>query len=455
MNTRKMHIGLLFHPYGQHVASWLEADAPLGAEVDIDHYVSVARIAEAGMLDFVFFADVPAVRCGNMQAIRRWPMFAAQFEPITLLGALAGRTSRIGLAATASTSYAEPYNLARQFASLDHLSRGRIGWNVVTTSSAAAALNFGHDPRADHATRYARAREFLFVVKGLWDSWEDDAFLRDTAASDFFNPDKLHSLDFHGEHFSVRGPLNVPRPPQGYPIVIQAGGSEAGKNLAAETADIVFTAEPEIQAARGFYADLKGRLAANGRRPNDLKILAALMPIVGRTRAEAEDRFAQLQSRIHPIVGREILSVDLDGIDLSDLKDEDIVPVNRIPASTQGGQSFLQYLRDIIGVPGGVTVHELYSRYAVARGSNFIVGSPTNVADLMEDWFASEACDGFMTTFATLPNGLKTFVDLVVPELRRRGRFRSRYCGSMLRDHLGLSRPRNRYSGDWSRNTGC
>ncbi len=265
MAHSKMNIGLLFQPMGNHPASWLCSDAPRGAEVDVDHYVNVARIAEAGALDFMFFADTPAIRDGSLAAISRWPLYAAQFEPVTLLGALATATSRLGLAATVSTSYYEPYNLARQFASLDHLSKGRVGWNVVTTSATAAAYNFGRNARDEHAVRYARAREFLSVATGLWDSWEDDAFRRDKESGIFFDPEKLHRLNFDGEFFSVRGPLNVPRPPQGFPVIIQAGGSEPGKELAAETAEVVFTADRNIGAARTFYADLKGRLPRFGR----------------------------------------------------------------------------------------------------------------------------------------------------------------------------------------------
>ena len=438
-----MHIGVIVDPYGNHPAAWLVADAALGAEVDIGHYVNVARIAEGGALDFVFFADVPAVRDGSMDAISRWPLYAAQFEPITLLGALATATSRVGLAATASTSFWEPYNIARQFASLDHLSHGRIGWNVVTTSQPAAAFNFGGSPRGGHAQRYARAKEFIDVVLGLWRSWDDDAFLHDRAASRFFDAGKLQRLDFVGQHFSVRGPLNVPRTPQGQPVVIQAGGSEPGKELAAETAEVVFTGERTIERARAFYADVKGRMAKFGRAPDEIKILSGLNVIVGRTRAEAEDRLGALRDKLHPDVGRELISIDLDYVDLSDVPLDSPFPQSKVPQGTEGGKSYLGSIQGLVR-EDGITLRQLYQRYATGRGGNIVVGSPADVADLMEEWFTKQAADGFMIGLSFLPSGLTDFVDLVVPELRRRGLFRDMYDGPTLRHHLGLKRPVNR-----------
>ena len=442
MTTPTMHIGVIVDPYGNHPAAWLVADAPAGAEVDIDHYVNVARIAEAGALDFMFFADVPAIRDGSLDAISRWPLYAAQFEPVTLLGALAIATSRIGLAATASTSFWEPYNIARQFASLDHLSHGRVGWNVVTTSQPAAAFNFGGSPRGEHAQRYARAREFIEIVLGLWRSWDDDAFLHDRDASRFFDPGKVQRLDYQGQHFSVRGPLNVPRTPQGQPVLIQAGGSEPGKALAAETAEVVFTGERTVERARAFYADVKGRMAGFGRSPDDMKIMAGLNAVVGRTRTEAENKLAALSGRLHPDVGRELISIDLDYVDLSDVALDRPLPVSKIPGGTEGGKSYLGAIQTLVE-EGRLTFRELYERYATGRGGNVVVGSPNDVADLMEEWFTTGAADGFMIGLSFLPSGLTDFVDLVVPELRRRGLFREGYNGRTLRDHLGLKRPLN------------
>lgn len=444
MSAPMMNLAVLVHPYGNHPAAWLYADAPKGAEVDFEHMTNVARMAEAAMLDLIFFADVPAIREGNMNAVRRWPLYAAQFEPITLLSALGAVTKRIGLAGTVSTSYFEPYNLARQFASLDHISHGRSAWNVVTTSQPAAAYNFGRNARDEHAVRYARAREFLSVVNGLWDSWEDSAFPRDPESGIFFDPAKLRRLDFKGQFFSVRGPLNIPRPPQGRPVIIQAGGSEPGKELAAETAEVVFTQDSKLDVAQAFYADLKGRLFKFGRSMDSLKILSGLNPIVGRTRTEAEDKFAALQSKIHPDVGREILSIDMDGIDLSDIPIDAPIPASRLPESTEGGKSYLRYIKQRMA-DGHVTVQQLYNHYAIARGGNFIVGTGKDVADLMEQWFTGKAADGFMIGLSYLPSGLTEFAELVVPELRKRGLFRKSYEGKTLRDHLGLLRPSNRY----------
>ncbi|HEY0296050.1 MAG TPA: LLM class flavin-dependent oxidoreductase, partial [Bordetella sp.] len=420
MKRNTMAVGLIFQPMGNHPASWLLSDAPAGAEVSLDHYVNIARIAESGALDFMFFADLPAIRDGNMNAIRRWPLYVSQFEPVTLLGALAASTRRLGLAATVSTSFYEPYNLARQFASLDHLSKGRVGWNVVTTSSGAAAPNFGDKGREDHASRYARAREFLTIVKGLWDSWEDDAFLRDKESGIFFDPGKLHRLDFNGKHFAVRGPLNVPRPPQGHPVIIQAGGSEAGKELAAETAEVVFTADRNIDNAKKFYADLKGRMPRFNRALDQLKILAGLNPIIGATKTEAEDKFDRLQRHIHPDVGREILSIDLDGVDLSDVPLDSPIPDDKIPKDIEGGKSYLGYIRKLMN-EGPVTLRQLYEIYAPARGGNFIVGTPKDIADMMEEWFVGKAADGFMIGLAHVPSDAQAFVEGVVLALRKRG----------------------------------
>ena len=437
-----MNIGVIIDPYGNHPAAWLVADAPNGAEVDVDHYVRLARIAEAGSLDFVFFADVPAIRDGSMDAISRWPLYAAQFEPVTLLGALATTTTKIGLAATASTSFWEPYNVARQFASLDHLSHGRIGWNVVTTSQPAAAFNFGGSPRGEHAQRYARAREFIDVVLGLWRSWDDDAFLHDRTEGRFFDAGKVRRLDHSGQFFSVRGPLNVPRTPQGHPVLIQAGGSEPGRELAAETAEVVFTGERTIERARAFYADVKSRMSKFGRAPDDLKILSGLNAIVGRTRGEAEDKLDALRDRLHPDVGRELLSIDLDYIDLSDVPLDAPFPPAKLPQGTEGGKSYLGLIQSLVREEG-LTLRQLYQRYATGRGGNVVVGSPADVADLMEEWFTIGAADGFMIGLSFLPGGLSDFVKLVVPELRRRRLFREMYDGLTLRHHLGLKRPVN------------
>ncbi|BCH29900.1 putative monooxygenase YxeK [Mesorhizobium sp. L-8-10] len=436
-----MSLGLIMDPYGNHPVAWRLANAPNGAETSIEHYSHVARTAEESAFDFIFFADTPAVRDGNIDAVSRWPLYAAQFEPLTLLGALAGATTKIGLAATVSTSFSEPYNVARQLLSLDHLSHGRIAWNVVTTSQPAASFNFGREPRKDHGERYARAREHLEVVKGLWRSWDDDAFLYDRDGGRFFDPDKLHRLNFEGQHFSVRGPLNVPRSPQGNPVIIQAGASEAGKELAAETAEVVFTADRNIDRAREFYTDLKGRMTKFGRGPNELRILSGLNPIFGRTRQEAQDLHGKLCEAIHPDVGRELLSIDMDYVSLKDVPLDEPLPADLFPKDVQGGKSYLSYIRQTMN-DRDLTLRQLYESYATGRGGNVVVGSPEDVVDLMEEWFTTGAADGFMIGFSLLPQGIEEFGKLIVPELRRRGLFRETYTGGTLREHLGLSIPR-------------
>ena len=437
-NGQMMHLGLIMDPYGNHPSAWLVSDAERGAEKSIEHYAHVVRMAEQCAFDFVFFADVPAVRDGNIDAISRWPLYAAQFEPITLLGALAPITSRIGLAATASTSYSEPYNIARQFASLDHLSHGRVGWNVVTTSQPAAAFNFGKDARKEHAERYARAREHLAAVKGLWNSWDQDAFLYDKASGRFFDSSKLHRLNFEGRYFSVRGPLNVPRSPQGSPVIIQAGASEPGRELAAETADVVFTADRDLSRARQFHTDLKHRMAKFCRSSGELKILSGLNPIFGRTRQEAQDLYGLLNEALQPDVGRELLSIDMDYVDLRNVPLDEPVPDDLFPEDVQGGKSYLGYIRQTLGKQN-LTLRQLYQSYATGRGGNVVIGSPKDVADLMEEWFITGAADGFMIGFSLLPSGIEGFRDLIIPELRRRGLYRKEYAGSTLRSHLGLA----------------
>jgi len=366
------------------------------------------------------------------------------WEPLSLLSALVGVTDRIGLAGTMSTSYYEPYNLARLFASLDHLSSGRAGWNVVTSAHPAGGYNFGRDGLEDHALRYARAREFVEVCFGLWDSWDDDAFVLDRAAGINFDPDKMHYLHHKGRFFTVRGPLNIARPPQGRPVIIQAGGSESGKELAAETAEVIFTRDASMAHAQQFYADVKGRMSRFGRPPDQLKIMAGLTVIAGRTTAEAEEKFQYLQSMIHPKVGLEMLSEDLEGIDLSDLPLDQPLPRERIPASANRHKQFFDQILRMVDEEN-LTLRQLYLRYSAARGGDVIRGTPSQIADVMEAWFRGEAADGFMMTFSVVPDGMDDFITLVLPELRRRGLFREDYEGRTLRDHLELPRPASRH----------
>ncbi len=440
----KMKLGWLMSPTGNHPAAWLHPSTELHGANNFAHYTRLVRKAEAAKFDFVFQADAAGARDGNMRALSRAPRFMNIWEPLSLLSALVGVTEHIGLCGTMSTSYYEPYNLARLFASLDHLSGGRSGWNVVTSAHPAGGYNFGRDGLEDHALRYARAREFVEVCFGLWDSWDDDAFVLDRAAGINFDPEKMHYLHHKGRFFSVRGPLNIARPPQGRPVIIQAGGSESGKELAAETAEVIFTRDASIAHAQRFYADVKGRMARFGRLPEHLKIMAGMTVIVGRSAAEAEEKFEYLQSMIHPEVGLEMLSEDLEGIDLADLPLDQPIPRDRIPTTANRHKQFFDQIIRLIDEEH-LTLRQLYLRYSAARGGEVVRGTPEHIADIMESWFRNEAADGFMMTFSTVPEGMDDFITLVLPELRRRGLFREEYEGQTLRDHLELPRPASRH----------
>jgi alkanesulfonate monooxygenase len=440
-----MKLGAFFHPTGHHVASWLHPDAQIDAGTNFRHYVELAQMSERAKFDLMFLADALAVRDGNLEALSRWPQYMAYFEPITLLAGIAGQTERIGLVATATTSYNEPYNVARKFASLDHISGGRAGWNVVTSANLSEAFNFGREAHFEHGERYDRALEFTEIVCGLWDSWDDDAFLRDRTTGRYFDPAKLHTLNHKGEHFSVRGPLNVARPPQGHPVIFQAGSSEVGRELAARTAEAVFTPQHSLEGAQAFYRDLKGRMAKYGRSPEHLKVMPGLNPIVGRTEQEAEEKHQYLQSLIHPEVGLELLSNALAGFDLRpyDLDGPlpDAVAAVTPKGSTTSFHNVLRWARE-----EKLTIRQLYQRFAGARGQRTVMGSPVQIVDQMEEWFVNRGVDGFLIQPSHLPGGLQEFIALVIPELRNRGLFRTEYEGPMLRDQLGLARPRSRYA---------
>jgi alkanesulfonate monooxygenase len=430
---------------GQHIAAWLHPLSQIDAGQNFPYFVKLAQTAERAKFDFVFMADAVATRDGNMEALSRWPQYMAHFEPITLLAAAAPVTQRIGLVCTASTSYYEPFNVARLFGSLDHISSGRAGWNVVTSANASASFNFNRDEHYDIAERYERAREFVQVVLGLWDSWEDDAFLRDRTACRYFDPTKLHKLNHKGRFFSVRGPLNLARPPQGHPVIAQAGASEDGKELGAETADVIFFSQQRVEKAREFYRDVKGRMAKFGRAPDQLKMLAGLNPTVGLTTSEAQSKFEQIQALIHPEVGKELLSVDLGGADLCGLSIDEPIPDHLIPEKTRSSMSRLKTVGGV-AQQEKLTIRELYERYAGSRGSYSVVGTPSYIADQMEEWLTTKAADGFIIQASYLPGGFDDFVNLVIPELQRRGLFRTNYAGNSLRSHLGLRRPANRHA---------
>jgi len=437
----KLRLGVFFNPTGHHVASWRHSGAQIDAGINLEHYVEITQTAERGKMDMIFFQDSVAVRRANIEALSRSAQYIANFEPITLLSALAMATDHIGLTATASTSYNEPYHVARKFASLDHISGGRAGWNLVTSVQDAEAQNFGREQHYSHEERYARAREFAEVVKGLWDSWEDDAFLRDVESGLYFDPDKLHTLDFKGEHFSVKGPLNVPRPPQGHPVIVQAGASEAGMELAAEYAEVAFCSPNSIEVAQTYYANLKGRMEKFGRAPEDLKVLPGLSPVVAPTMSEAEEKLQEMQEMIDPVVAQAILGTVLGYVDLSNYDMDG--PLPDLP-ETNASKSTVDELTTMAREEK-LTIRELAMRVAGARGKFVLTGTPSHIADFMEDWLTNDGADGFNILPPVLPASLNEFVDLVIPELQRRGLFRTEYEGTTLRENLGLKRPISRY----------
>jgi len=434
-HERKIRLGAFISGPGHHVAAWRHPDAQADGRFNFPHLRRVTETAERGLFDAVFLADGLATQ--NRPGAEGRTAYGGGFEPVTLFSALSAVTQHIGFIATASTTYEDPYILARKFASLDLLSDGRAAWNVVTTGGAEAAGNFGLDAHPNHADRYVRAREFVEVVKGLWDSWDDDAFKLDKESGWFYDPDKVHELDHRGAHFSVRGPLNVPRPIQGHPVIVQAGASEDGKELAAQTAEVIFTAQQTLADAQAFYRDVKGRLARYGRKPEQLKIMPGVFPVIGRTEAEAQEKFQALQDLILPEVGLALLSGLIRGVDLSGLPLDE--PPPELP-ETNNNKSRQALMFDI-AKKQKLTLRQLYLWVAGARGHWQIVGTPAQIADQLQSWFENEAADGFNVMPPVLPTGLDDFVTLVVPELQRRGLYRTAYEGRTLRENLGLARP--------------
>jgi FMN-dependent oxidoreductase (nitrilotriacetate monooxygenase family) len=436
--TKQLHLGAFMRPVGIHTAWWRYPGAYPDANFNLKHLVSFIQTLERGRFDAFFMADHLALLNMPMAALRRSGT-ATSFEPMTLLSALSMITEHIGLIATGSTTFDEPYHVARRFASLDHISNGRSGWNIVTTSNPDSALNFGMTEHVEHDERYRRAREFYDVVTGLWDSWADDAWLRDQKSGLFFDPARLHVLDHKGEQFSVRGPLNIARPVQGWPVIVQAGASEAGRQFAAETSEAIFASSRTIENGRRFYADMKGRMKALGRSPDHLKILPGALVIVAPTRAEAKEKQALLDSLVHPDSSIPNLSmrlgVDASGFDL----DGPLPEIPQTNASQSGRETLVALARR-----DNLTVRQL-AQMVGGYGGLQMVGTPGEIADTMQEWLETEASDGFNIMFPTVPAGLDDFVNMVVPELQRRGLFRREYQGTTLREHLGLPRPENRF----------
>ena len=442
MTDRPIKLALLMQcAAGLHPGSWMHRDAVRGAATDIGYYRGVAQAAERGLFDLFFVADTPAARTDGLRAWSRYPLFMNSFEPLTLLSAIAGATAGIGLGGTASTSFYEPYNLARQFASLDHISGGRAAWNVVTSANAYVAKNFGLEALPPHADRYARAREFVGLVQALWDTYGDGAMLEDKASGLYFDPARFHVVQHDGPAFRLHGALNIARPPQGRPVLIQAGASDTGRAFAAEIAEVVFGTATDLDEACRFYADLKSRTAQLGRDPDSMKILAGLSVVVAASRQEAEDRHAEMAELMQPIVGKFFLGNDLEA-DLSDLPLDEPIPEELIPKQAKFHKAYFDQIVATIRAHNP-TLRQLYMGYE--RGKSTMRGSPSDIADTMQAWMEARAADGFMLTFNQLPHDLDAFVALVVPELQRRGVFRTAYEGPHLRDLLGLARPPNRH----------
>ncbi len=432
-SKREMKLGMFFAPGGHHLAAWRHPDAyPAG--FSFDSYVKAARTAERGCFDMLFVADVFSLTPSGNRAD------SFRFEPITLLSALAAATSRIGLVGTATTSFNEPYNVARKFASLDHISGGRAGWNIVTSSSSIEALNFGLDAHFGHAERYARAREFVDVVRKLWDSCEDGALVIDKASGAFFDKARVHTIDHKGTYYKVRGPLSLPRCPQGNPVLVQAGSSEDGMSLAAGVGEAIFTIQRTLEGAKEFYAGIKSRAAAAGRDPSHALVMPGVLPYVGRTRQEAQDKHDQLLALIHPEAGLSNLSKMMD-VDLMSADVEKPFPALDIAKLTQSrAVGIVEDARK-----QGLNIRQVYESLVVSKGHRQLIGTASEVADSLQEWFEGDACDGFNVMPPMMPNGLDDFVELVVPELQRRGLFRTAYRGSTLRDHLGLPRPAGKH----------
>ncbi|CAH1689101.1 Nitrilotriacetate monooxygenase component A [Hyphomicrobiales bacterium] len=438
---RHMNFGCILENYGSHPAAWLVSESSADSATDPNHYVGLAKLAESAKLDFVFVADTPCLPEGDIESLSRSPRYINGLEPLTLLAVLSAHTSHIGLVGTLSSSYNEPFNVARAVASLDHLSGGRAAWNVVTTGSLNAPANFGRDANLDHAVRYERAREFVEVVRGLWDTWGDGAIIRNVGESRYFDPRKLRPLNHKGKHFSVAGPLNIARPPQGHPVVVQAGGSDPGRELAAETADMVFMVESSLEGARSYYSDLKGRMKKFGRRPDELRLMQGITIVVGNTIAEAEAKTAVLSSRIHEDVGKTVIGTAI-GVDLSGMDFDARIPPDLIPAESNRGQTYHRVISRM-AIEEKLTIRQMSARFAESRIGNTLKGTPETIVDTLEAWYRADAVDGFMLRAMAFPDSLRDFSELVVPELQRRGLMRQDYAGKTLRSHLGLARPGN------------
>lgn len=432
---KKLKFGALIHGVGGNISAWRHPEIPSDASVSLPFYVQAAQKAEEGLFDLVFIADGLYI---NEKSI---PHFLNRFEPITILSALAAVTKKIGLVGTLSSSYSEPFTVARQFGSLDQISGGRAGWNVVTSPLEGSARNYGKTEHPSHDERYQIAEEYLAVTKGLWDSWEDDAFVRDKASGVFFDPSKMHKLNHKGKYFSVEGPLNVARSKQGQPVIFQAGSSESGKNLAAKEADAVFTGQENLQEAKAFYKDVKDRAVAFGRSRDDIVILPGIGPIIGRTQEEAERKYEEIANLVSIDKALDYLGRFFEHHDFSQYPlDEPFPDIGDLGSNSfrSGTDKIKKDARE-----QGLTLRQVALRAATPRGQ--FIGTPERIADQIQQWHEEEAADGFII-HSTFPSGLNDFVELVVPILQERGIYRTEYEADTLRGNLGVPIPANRYT---------
>ena len=437
--TRQLHLNLFIQSRGHHEAAWNHPDSSTSSLTDVNYYVDLAQRAERALFDSIFFADSLMLTPDAPRSGRLW------LEPITLLAALAVATERIGLIATGSSTYSEAFNLARQFSTIDHISNGRAGWNIVTTWMAKVARNYGDAGQDSHADRYLMAEEFVQVVKDLWDSWADDAVVDDRSGGVYARSDRIRPIDFNGKYYSVAGPLTLPRSPQGRPVLVQAGSSDAGRDFASRHAEAVFTAHLEKATAQKFYTDIKKRAAAAGRDANQILILPGLSPMIASTETEAKRMEQELNESTDPESGRRTLSSRFDGHDFSHLPldrpltPDDFPPPSGVETMRSRSELVVNLVRN-----EGLTLRQLLARFAGARGHFTFAGAPGQVADLIEDWFHDGAADGFNVMPPLFPTMLDAFVEEVIPILQRRGLFRTEYKGKTLREHYGLDRPAGR-----------
>ncbi len=441
-----LKLGAFLSVPGNHLAGWRHPDAVATSDMDWKQYLHLAQVAEAAKFDTIFFQDTAAVNGSRALAkgdtSRAKLSRTVKLEPTAVLAAMAALTTNIGLIATATTTYNEPYNIARRFAAIDLISEGRAGWNLVTSQIEDESENFGFDAHMDHARRYARASEFYDVVIGLWDSWEDGGLLRDKESGIYMDRAKVHFLDHEGPNFKVRGPLNVPRSPQGRPVVAQAGSSEAGRELAAKTADVIFTAQTEIGRAKEFYADVKARTVRYGRSPDDVKVMPGITPVLGATEAEAWEKYEELQALLPDDVALQSLSHISGGLDLRNYPQDG--PLPDLPPSNAAKAR--QELVVRTAREKNMTLRQIARHTAAGTGHRVLVGTAEYMADELETWLKQEAADGFNVICNHYPVPFEDFARQVVPELRRRGIFRNEYEGTTLRENLGLKVPPNRYA---------